>query len=109
MPFVRGRTGEQVYRPMSGTALRDIRHSFGLGKLRFGLLLGFSGTDDNIKNTVRRYEVGSRSISPTIERLALMLAWFKEDFGYLPDLDRGERIPMEIPMEFGVKKVEIEI
>lgn len=78
----------------------DLRIALGMGRIEFGYLLGFTGEKRNIYATMKRYEEGRRPISPTVERLILMLAWFKEDFGYLPDLDRGERVPLKTPEEF---------
>lgn len=85
---------------MPGYRMRDLRIIFGMSRVEFGQLLGFTGENRNIYSTVKRYEEGRRDISPTVERLVLMLGWFKEDFGYLPDLDRGERVPEKMPAEF---------
>lgn len=92
--------GDLEYKPMDPEKFRAVRLATGLGRLRFGFLLGMTGAEQNIATTIRRYETGLRDISPTVERLALMLLWFKEDFGYLPDLDRGERVPLQTPAEF---------
>ena len=35
-----------------------------------------------------------------IERLVRLLVWYKADYGYLPDLDNGERAPAAMPAEF---------
>lgn len=75
----------------------EARQSFGLGRREFGRLLGYHGESRNVYMTVKRYEVGTRVIPPTIERLVRLLVWYKSDFGYLPDLDRGRREPMEMP------------
>lgn len=102
MPFVDIPGGEQEYRPMPGAKLMEIRLALGLKRLELGHLLGMTGDNRNIYSTIARYEEerGSRTISPMVERLALMLLWHKSDFGYLPDLDRGERLPAKPPAEF---------
>lgn len=76
---------------MKGPELQAIRERFGLARIDFGLLLGINGENRNIYITVKRYEMGARPISPTVERLARMLSWFEEDYGYLPDLENGSR------------------
>jgi transcriptional regulator with XRE-family HTH domain len=99
MPFVKQPDGEIEHVPMSGRDMRDLRIALGMARVEFGQLLGFTGENRNIYSMVKRYEEGRRPISPTVERLILMLGWFKEDFGYLPDLDRGERVPETMPPE----------
>jgi hypothetical protein len=77
------------------------RHLFGLGRKDFGTkILGFTGDPRNIWVTVKRWENGERAIPENIQRLVQLTVWFKEDYGYLPDLDNGRREPMEIPKEF---------
>lgn len=90
MPFVTDNSGDLVYRPMAGRDLESIRRELGLRKIEFGQLLGMTGENRNIYTTIMRYEAGRRDISPTVERLALMLIWFKRERGYIPDLDRGD-------------------
>lgn len=104
MPFVAVQGGGLEYQPMRGAKLLEIRLALGLKRLELGHLLGMTGENRNIYATIRRYEeeTGSRTISPMVERLALMLLWHKSDFGYLPDLDRGERLPAVPPPEFAV-------
>jgi hypothetical protein len=81
--------------------LSDARHSFGMGRKQFArLVLGYSGEDRNSWIVMKRYETGQKPIPEYIARLVLMLTWFKSDFGYLPDLERGERVPLEMPAEF---------
>lgn len=75
----------------------EARSAFGMGRKDFADLLGYTGSARNNWVTIKRYENGERDIPPTIERLVRMLMWFKSDFGYLPDLDRGERVPMTFP------------
>ena len=77
---------------MAGAQLVSIRKRLGLGRLLFGYLVGMTGEEENIKNTIKRYESGMREISPMLERLAIMLLWFHEDHGYIPDLDKPDRI-----------------
>jgi hypothetical protein len=40
---------------------------------------------------------GEREIPENIARLVQLLVWFKEDHGFLPDLDAGTRGPLRIP------------
>lgn len=93
MPFVLAEDGELQYEPMQGAKLLEARLALGMKRLEFGHLLGMTGNTRNIYSTIKRYEDGRRDISPMVERLTLMLLWHKSDFGYLPDLDRGERVP----------------
>jgi hypothetical protein len=95
MPFVDIPGGEQEYRPMPGPQLLESRLALGMTRLEFAYLLGMTGEKRNIYSTIKRYEEGRRDISPMVERLVLMLLWHKSDFGYLPDLDRGERVPVD--------------
>lgn len=81
------------------------RQNFGMARKEFGVLLGYTGDLRNVYMTVKRYELGpdvhgGRAIPPTIERLVRLLVWFKDDYGYLPDLDNGRREPMEMPEVF---------
>lgn len=89
MPFVR-EGSELVYERMRGDRLLAVRRQFGMKRVPFGQLLGLTGENRNIYLTVRRYEEGLREISPTVERLALMLEWFHREQQYLPDLDSGD-------------------
>lgn len=100
MPLIPVENGELEYQPMAGTKLLEARISLGLGRVEFGHLLGMTGDNRNIYATVKRYEEGRRDISPMVERLVLMLLWHKSDFGYLPDLDSGERVPTKTPADF---------
>lgn len=90
MPFVPDADGGKVYEPMDCRALQAIRRELGMKKVQFGQLLGLTGKNRNIYVTVSRYEDGRRYISPMLERLALMLIWFKREQGYIPDLDAGD-------------------
>ncbi len=100
MPFVDAGDGAQQYQPMPGAALLEARLALGMKRLEFGYLLGMTGEKRNIYTTIKRYEEQRRDISPMVERLVLMLLWHKSDFGYLPDLDRGERVPLATPAQF---------
>lgn len=91
MPFVTVDGGELLYQSMSGADLRAARQEFGMSKIQFGHLLGMTGENRNIHTTIKRYEEGRREIGPMVERLVMLLRWYKADFGYLPDLDAGER------------------
>lgn len=97
MPFVPRQGGEQEYQPMQGAKLLEARLAMGMKRIEFGQLLGMTGENRNIYVTIKRYEEGRRAISPMVERLVLMLLWHKSDFGYLPNLDRGERLPAVAP------------
>ncbi len=85
---------------MTGPELEEARLSFGMGRREFAELLGYTGSPQNYYKTLERYENGKRDIPPIVERLVLMLVWFKSDFGYLPNLDAGERMPAQQPAEF---------
>lgn len=99
MPFVPAENGELQYEPMLGAKLLEARLMLRMKRLEFGHLLGMTGESRNIYSTIKRYEDGRRDISPMVERLVLMLLWHKSDFGYLPDLDHGERLPTKVPAE----------
>lgn len=105
MPFVKVENGELEYQPMVGAKLLEARIALGFGRVEFGHLIGMTGDNRNIYATVKRYEEARRDISPMCERLVLMLLWHKEDFGYLPDLDSGQRVPTKIPEDFTVGAV----
>lgn len=100
MPFVKVESGELEYQPMPGRKLHEARMAFGMKRIEFGQMLGMTGENRNIYVTVRRYEEGLRPISPMVERLVKLLLWHKEDFGYLPDLDSGDRMPVKVPEDF---------
>lgn len=100
MPLIPVAGGELEYQPMEGARLTEARLAFGMSRLEFGYLIGMTGKPENIKDTIHRYETGVRDISPMCERLVLMLLWHKEDFGYLPDLDSGQRVPVKTPEDF---------
>jgi transcriptional regulator with XRE-family HTH domain len=98
MPFVTVDGGGLLYQPMAGADLRAARQELRLSKIQFGHLLGMTGENRNIHTTIKRYEEGRREVSPMVERLVTLLLWYKADFGYLPDLDRGERKPVLEPV-----------
>lgn len=102
MPFKKLDDGGMEYQPMSGAEFRRIRHEFGMKKLQFGYLLGYTGEPQNITLTMTRFEKNRREVPPAAERLLMLLRWYKSDFGYLPDLDNGRRDPMEMPEFDGV-------
>ena len=85
---------------MNAREINAARHAFGLGRKDFGYLIGFSGDPRNIWVTIKRWENGERAIPENIARLVQLLVWFKDDYGYLPDLDNHRREPMEMPKEF---------
>lgn len=61
---------------MRGTEFRSIRKHLGLSLDEFALELGYSGTADGNRHTIKRLETGKRSISPQTARLAWMLKQF---------------------------------
>lgn len=83
--------GSLEYEPMAPGDLLAVRKSFDLSRKQFAALLGYTGEERNVYMTLKRYEDGIREIPPMVERLALLLSWFKADHGYLPDLDNGSR------------------
>lgn len=85
---------------MTPDQFKHARRATGLGRRDFGRLLGYEGNPRNIWATVQRYETGKRTVPPTIARLAQLLVWYQDDFGYLPDLENGRREPMEMPPGF---------
>ena len=89
MPFVTNEEGELEHVPMDGEDMLLCRKQFDMKRIEFGQLLGMTGQNRNIYNTIKRYEEGRRPISPTVERLLIMLKWHHRDHGHLPDLDQG--------------------
>lgn len=79
---------------MTPLEFNEARKLFGVGRRGFGYILGYSGDQRNIWITIKRYETGERKIPPTIDRLVRMLLWYHQDYGFLPDLDRGQRTQM---------------
>lgn len=57
---------------MTGEDLRAIRHKLGLSVYDFGRALGYSGNDNTVGVSIRRYETNARPIPPYLERLATM-------------------------------------
>lgn len=75
---------------MTGDELADIRRRLKLSIVNFGLALGYSGAEENINRTIRRYEIGDKPIPPWIARLAIMF----DRYGVPRDFrDEGERLP----------------
>lgn len=58
---------------MTGSELRSIRKHLGLSLDKFALELGYNGSQDGNRNTIKRFETGRRPISPPVARLAWML------------------------------------
>lgn len=85
--------GDMEYVPMTGREFKTARQEFQMGKREFGELLGYTGEPANICSTMRRFETGRREVPPSAERIIMLLRWFKEDHGHLPDLDGGTRGP----------------
>lgn len=89
MPFVIAADGEFEHVPVPGEFMLECRNRFGMKRVEFGQLLGFTGENRNIYATVKRYEENRRPISPTVERLLIMLRAHHDKTGEVPDLDRG--------------------
>jgi len=85
---------------MNAREINAARHAFGLGRKGFGKLIGYQGDPRNIWVSVKRMETGEREVPPTVARMVQLLLWFKDDYGYLPDLDNRRREPMQIPEAF---------
>lgn len=93
MTFRQVEDGGMEYVPMTGREFKAARQEFQMGKREFGELLGYTGEPANICSTMRRFETGRREVPPAAERVIMLLRWFKEDHGHLPDLDGGSRAP----------------
>lgn len=69
---------------MTGPELQSIRKALGLSVIEMGRAFGYSGTDDTVSVTVRRYEApNGRDIPEWIARLALMFAKHGVPRGFL--------------------------
>lgn len=78
---------------MTPGRIEEIRTSLGMSRITFGELVGYTGEPRNIETTIKRFETGDREVPPIVERLLMLLLWFRDDHGHLPDLDAGERQP----------------
>ena len=58
---------------MTGDEMKRIRHQLGLSTLELGRVMGYSGADNTVSVTIRRYESGQRPLPPWLGRLLLML------------------------------------
>lgn len=72
---------------MDGKEMAIVRQAFGLGRREFALLLGYTGESRNNWITIKRYETGERDIPPTIERLVILMRWYHQANGAVPDFD----------------------
>ncbi len=55
-------------------------------------MLGYTGSDDNVESSIRKFENGRKLIPLYIARLALMIGKFHFDNGCLPEFpDYGDR------------------
>jgi transcriptional regulator with XRE-family HTH domain len=93
MTFRKLVNGDLEYEPMPGADFMAIRKSFDMSRKQFAALLGYTGEERNVYMTIKRYEEGIREVPPMVERLALLLKWYRADHGYLPDLDNGQPGP----------------
>lgn len=67
--------------------MSNIRNQFGMGRKEFGALLGYEGDPRNVWITIKRYEIEQRTIPPRTERVVLLLHWYYEATGRLPDFE----------------------
>jgi hypothetical protein len=84
---------------MTPQEFNDARKLFGVGRRGFGCILGYGGDAQNVWITVKRYETGERPIPPQIQRLVRLLVWYFEDYGFLPDVERGQRTRLVLSEE----------
>jgi transcriptional regulator with XRE-family HTH domain len=61
---------------MSGRELRKIRERLGLTLDDFAIELGYEGSQNGNRTTIKRFENGERPISLPVAKLAFMLAQF---------------------------------
>jgi transcriptional regulator with XRE-family HTH domain len=57
---------------MTGEEMKSIRHRLGLSAVELGRAMGYTGADNTVSVTVRRYESDMRPIPPWLSRLLLM-------------------------------------
>lgn len=57
---------------MTGDEMKSIRHRLGLSAVQLGRAMGYTGADNTVSVTVRRYESDMRPIPPWLSRLLLM-------------------------------------
>lgn len=63
----------QSNRPtLSGKEFRIIREKLGLSLDDFAIELGYEGSEDGNRNTIKRFETGKRPISMSVGKLAYM-------------------------------------
>lgn len=58
---------------MSGAEFRQIRKALGLSLDQFALELGYEGSQNGNRNTIKRFESGDRPISLPVAKLAWLL------------------------------------
>lgn len=75
---------------MTGDELANIRKRLKLSLVRFGLALGYSGAEENINRTIRRYESNEKEIPPWIARLAIMFDRYGIPNDFIDDEDQTE-------------------
>ena len=68
---------------MNGGQLKEIRNMLGLGRAKFALLLGYTGSDRNNDLRVRRLEAGEQ-VPLYIGRLVWMIWTHYDQTGELP-------------------------
>lgn len=57
---------------MTGEEMKSIRHRLGLSAVELGRAMGYTGADNTVSVTVRRYESDMRPIPPWLGRLLRM-------------------------------------
>jgi len=57
---------------MTGDEMKSIRHQLGLSAVQLGRAMGYTGADNTVSVTVRRYESDMRPIPPWLARLLKM-------------------------------------
>lgn len=86
---------------MTPKEFQEARRDFGMSRKAFGRMVGLRGGSKTLYTSVKRYEMDKAPIPEPIARLIRMLIWFKDDHGYLPDIECGARSPMLALVEGG--------
>ncbi|WP_454917258.1 helix-turn-helix domain-containing protein [Xanthobacter sediminis] len=71
---------------MTGPELAAIRHRLGLSAIAFGRACGYTGTDNSVSVSIRRYEGEyGRPVPPLLARLAVMFDRFGVPDDFWPE------------------------
>jgi hypothetical protein len=73
---------------MDAGTFKAIRYELGLSEIGYGLALGYTGNDNTIKVTIKRYESDRQDIPPRTARLAVALVMLER---HGCNIDRFER------------------